>query len=189
VEIFLEGGGSVLTGATGTLAGALQLLSNGQTAPYYGVSRTNYFSKSGRLFAGFRVVFSENNALELSYAQGPNGYSMTIVSKTAPPGIVPPLEQVTLELEEYSANYVRYFPRRGSVRPFLTAGVGQCHFAGQLQDEDLFGWNAGVGADVPLHKRLWARFEIRDVMSHQPDLTSGILHNFAPTAGLAYRFN
>lgn len=189
VEVFLEGGASVLNGGTGTYSAALQQLPNGQTAPYYGVSRTNYFSKAGRLLAGFRLVLSKSNALELSYAESPNGYSMTMVSKIAPLGTVPPLEQVTLELEQLAADYVRYFPWRGSVRPFLTAGVGQCHFAGQLQDENLFGWNAGVGADIPLWKRLAARIEIRDYMSRQPDLTSGILHNFAPTAGLAYRFN
>jgi hypothetical protein len=189
VGIFLGGGASVLNGGSGTAAGFFQELPNGQSVPYYGAARTNYFSKAGRLFAGFRVLFSKSNSLELSYAQSPNGYSMTMVSKTAPPGTVPPLEQVTLELDQYAANYVRYFPCRGSVRPFLTAGAGLVHFAGQLQDENFFGGIVGVGADVPLYKRLAARFEIRDVMSHQPDLTGGILHDFAPTAGLAYRFN
>ena len=72
---------------------------------------------------------------------------------------------------------------------FRDGGVGLTHFAGQLEDVNNFGWNIGAGADVPLWKRLAVRFEIRDYMSRQPDLTSGVLHNFAPTAGLAYRFN
>jgi hypothetical protein len=188
VEVFLEGGASVLNGGSGTYADAYQQLPNGQLAPYYGVSRTNYFSKAGRFLAGFRVVLSKNNALELSYAESPNRYSMTMVSKSAPPGTVPPLEQVTLSDAPLVASYVRYFHFRASVRPFVVAGAGESHFAGRLEDVNDFGWHAGVGADVPLWNRLVARFEVRDYMSRQPDLTSGIVHNFAPTAGLAYRF-
>lgn len=51
VEVFLEGGASVMTGGSGTLA-ALELLSNGQTTPDLGIEQTNSYSKSGRLFAG-----------------------------------------------------------------------------------------------------------------------------------------
>lgn len=189
VEVFLEGGASVLNGGTGTWSGAFELLPNGQTVPYYGVSRTNYFSKAGRLLAGFRVVLTKSNAVELSYAESPNGYSMTMVSKSAPTGTVPPLEQVTLGLEQYAGSYVRYFRWRASVRPFVMAGVGLTHFAGRLEDVNNFGWHVGVGADVPLAKRLAVRLETRDYMARQPDLTSGIVHNFAPTAGLVYRFN
>jgi hypothetical protein len=47
----------------------------------------------------------------------------------------------------------------------------------------------GAGVDLPLWKHLAVRLEARDFMSRQPDLTGGIVHNFAPTAGLVYRFN
>ena len=71
----------------------------------------------------------------------------------------------------------------------LKAGGGLTHFAGRLEDLNNFGWNVGVGADVPLAKRLAVRFEIRDYMARQPELTGGVVHNFAATAGLVYRFN
>jgi hypothetical protein len=189
VEVFLEGGASVLNGGTGTWSGALELLPNGQTVPYYGVSRTNMFSKGGRLFAGFRVAFSKNNSVELSYAESTNAYSMTQISKTAPAGTTPPVEQVTLLLDEFNANYVRYLPGRGNLRPFVTVGAGDVHFAGEPGDIDNFGGNVGAGVDLPLSKHLAVRLEARDFMSRQPDLTGGIVHNFAPTAGLVYRFN
>jgi hypothetical protein len=189
VEVFLEGGASLLNGGTGTWSGAFEQLPNGQTVPYYGVSRTNMFSKGGRLFAGFRVAFSKNNSLELSYAESPNGYAMTQISKTAPAGTTPPVEQVTLLLDEFNANYVRYLPGRGNLRPFVTVGGGDVRFGGQLEGIDNFGGNVGAGVDLPLQKHLAVRLEVRDVMSRQPDLTGGIVHNFAPTAGLAYRFN
>ncbi len=190
VEIFLEGGASVLTDATGTAAGVYTLLSNGQTVPNYSVTRTNYFSKGGRVFAGFRVFLTENNAVEFSYAESPNGYAMTEELKTAPPATSPLLEQVTVGIEQFAANYVRYFSSWTCVRPFVTGGTELFHYDGRLEvDISNFGWNAGAGVDVPLAKHLSARFEVRDYMARQPELTSGIVQNFAPTAGLAYRFN
>jgi len=45
-----------------------------------------------------------------------------------------------------------------------------------------------VGADLPLWNRLVARFELRDYMAEQPAPATGVVHNIAPTAGLAYRF-
>jgi hypothetical protein len=138
-------------------------------------------------------MFSENSGVELSYSESPNRYEMQ--------GTVPALagevlysEQVTLDVEHYEAVYVRYLPWGKSVRPFITTGAGVAHFAGVWADIDKFGWHAGIGADVPLWKRLVARAELRDYMSRQPGLPNasslgvGIVHNIAPTAGLAYRF-
>jgi hypothetical protein len=189
VEIFLEGGLSLLTGGTGTYSNAFADLGNGQIVPYYGVRGTNYFSKSGRVFAGFRVYFTPNNAVELSTTENANGYAMTMAAKTLPPDTSLLLEQQTLSLEDYSASFVRYFLWRAGVKPFATVGAGDTHFAGRLQDVDKFNVNLGVGADVPLLNHLVARFEFRDYLSQQPNLTSGALHNFSPTVGLAYRFN
>jgi hypothetical protein len=189
VEIFLEGGLSLLTGRTGTYSNAFADSGNGQIVPYYGDRGTNYYSKSGRVFAGFRVYVTQNNAVELSTTENANGYALTIAAKTLPPDTSLLLEQQTLDLEDYSASFVRYFPGRAGVKPFVAMGAGDTHFAGQSQDIDKFNVDLGVGADVPLLNHLAARFEFRDYLSRQPNLTGGALHNFAPTIGLAYRFN
>jgi hypothetical protein len=188
VEVFIEGGGSVLTGGSGPSARAFMLLSNGQSVPDPNIIRTNSFSKAGRLLAGFRVMLSNKNALEVSYSRSPNRYTMQQrLQGVSLDGA--PLEQISLAVVDYNANYVRHLPWGKNLRPFVTAGAGRVEFAGLSPDVTAsFGGNIGMGADVPLWNRLAARFEIRDYMSRQPDLTGGIVHNFAPTAGLAYRF-
>ncbi|MGA3328806.1 MAG: outer membrane beta-barrel protein [Terriglobia bacterium] len=187
VEVFLGGGSSILTGGGSGPYGVLAILNpNGQESQVYNTVGSNKYSKSGRLLAGFRVVFSNNNGLELSYTQGPNRYqvqqSIPAISVELPP------MQVTLDVEDYATNYVRYLRGGRSLKPFVTAGVGLAHFAGARSDINRFGWNVGVGADLPLWNRLAARFEIRDYMSGQPAPGTGLVHNIAPTAGLAYRF-
>lgn len=189
LEIFFEGGASVLSGGSGPSAQAFMLNSSGQFSTDPDIIRTNSFSKSGRLLSGLRVMFTNNNALELSYAGGPNRYYEEQQQKNAPSNVTPLLEQVTLDAEDYAVNYVRYFPRGKWLKPFITGGAGLAHFAAfAVPDVNNFGWNVGAGADVPLWSRLAGRIEIRDYMSRQPDLLTGIVHNIAPTAGLAYRF-
>jgi hypothetical protein len=122
VEVFFEGGASVLTGGSGPLAGALMLNSNGQTSQPLNLIRTNMFSKSGRFLAGFRVVFSNNNALELSYSRGPNRYHEVQQWEPPLPGVVPLDTQITLAVVDLAANYVRYLPGGRSLKPFVTAG-------------------------------------------------------------------
>lgn len=188
VEVFLEGGASTLTGGGSGPYGVLAILyANGQPSQVYDTVGSNKYSKSGRLLAGFRVLFTENNAVELNYSESPNRY--TVQQRAPQIGLDLPPMQVTQWVEDYAANYVRYLQWRRSVKPFLTVGAGVAHFAGLFQDVDNFGWNIGVGADIPLWKRLAARFELRDYMSEQPAPGTGLVHNIAPTAGLAYRFN
>jgi hypothetical protein len=186
VEVFLEGGASVLTrGGSGVAGQAGIITPNGLGST--DVLGSNLFSKSGRLLAGFRVLLTNNNALELSRSESPNRYE--VEDRIPAISLVQPRMRVTEEVDDYTANYARYLPWGRNLRPFLTAGVGLAHFAGSNQDIDKFGWNVGVGGDIPLSKRLAVRFELRDYMSRQPAPGTGLVHNIAPTAGLAYRFN
>lgn len=186
VEVFLEGGASVLTRGGSGVAGQAGIITPsglGSTD----VLGSNLFSRSGRLLAGFRVLLTNNNALELSRSESPNRYE--VEDRIPAISLVQPRMRVTQEVDDSVADYVRYLPWGRSMRPFITVGAGLAHFAGLLQDIDKFGWNVGVGGDIPLSKRLAVRLELRDYMSRQPAPGTGLVHNIAPTAGLAYRFN
>lgn len=192
LEVFIEGGGSVLTSGGAGPYGQLIVISPTGPAQYYNTVSNNQFSQAGRLLAGFRVFFSKNNALELSYAQSPN---RRVLEQSVPALSVRILipEEVSMVVADRAANYVRYLPGWGNVKPFVTAGTGFTDFFGLPSDTSFeggryFGWNAGAGIDFPLWNRLVARFEFRDYMAGQPAPATGTVHNFAPTAGLAYRF-
>lgn len=188
VEVFLQGGASALTGGgAGPYGELIVIYSNGQAPQVYYPVASSKFSKSGRLLAGFRVMFSSNNALELSYSRSPNGNQLQ--QRVITPPIELPPTQVTLAVVDCAANYVRYVPWGRRLKPFMTGGAGFTDFAGLSSlAVRKFGWNAGVGADLPLWNRLVARFELRDYMAEQPAPATGVVHNIAPTAGLAYRF-
>jgi hypothetical protein len=184
LEIFLEGGASVLTG--GSIPSQVGILSPGGGATLNSVVRSS-FSNSGRYAGGFRLLLTARNALEFEYSQGPNRYQTREVT-TEPPVLAFPAHEFARSLEDYSADFVRYLTRPRLVEPFVAAGAGLAHFAGIYADIDKFSWNFGAGADVPLQKRLALRFEMKDFMSAQPDPIRGVAHNLAPSVGFALRF-
>jgi opacity protein-like surface antigen len=178
VGIFIEGGLSVVAGApAGQPSGA-----SPATASVIGSS----FSNAGRVMAGFRVWFSYNNAIELSWSQSPNGYRLR--PATQPQPLMGTPVGLTQSLHNIPANYVRGLPGTRLLRPFVTAGLGFARYAGVFQDIDRFTWNVGGGADIPLRKPVSLRVEFRDFVIGQPQL-GGVVHDLAPTLGFAYRFD
>ncbi|MFZ0960841.1 MAG: hypothetical protein WAO35_08035 [Terriglobia bacterium] len=187
LEIFIEGGASALTGGSTPSQVSYATLGGGGGSGILSAVVRSSFSKAGRCAGGFRLLLTAKNALEFAYSQAPNRYQ-TQESTTEYPPLTFPAQEFARSVQDYSADYVRYLTRPGPVEPFVAAGAGLAHFHGIYADIDKFSWNFGVGADVPLQKRLALRFELKDFMSAQPNPIRGITHNLAPSVGLALRF-
>jgi len=195
LEVFLEGGGSLLNGGSGSV-----LLSNpcAQVClptgcpPCPSSAVTSSFSKTARLFAGGRFRFTRHDALEASYSWSPNHFSLQQAGQAAVSGY----NRVDL----ISFNYVRYLWTKTPVQPFVTSGLGVNRFSGPLNASAVlagllnanngfqFAWNFGGGADVVLQRHFAVRLELQDYVTGQPSNIIGTSHNIVPSAGIVYRF-
>ncbi len=184
VEVYLEGGGSFLSGASApTLIAVL-----GSASPEKGVIQGS-FSKTGRYATGLRVYLSRRNALQFEYSTGPNHQAQQAFT-TQSPHYSFPRYQVGYSVEDLTANYVGYLRPSGGAQPFVEGGVGWVQFNDFYPPdvEDLC-WNFGAGVDIPLAKQLALRFEMKDFLSPMPDSAiGGWTNNLAPMVGLALRF-
>jgi hypothetical protein len=188
IEIFLEGGGSFITG--GTIHTQAPVL--GQLNRVNAVAQ-NSFSKAGRFAAGFRIYLSSRGALQFEYSQAPNRFQSQL-STTGPPMLTIVTTQETQFIKDLTVDYVRYLTGRRAVEPFIAAGGGLALFPGfHTYDLDRFSLHFAVGVDIPLAKQLALRFDMNDFLSPQPwappfPPINSWTNNLAPMVGLALRF-
>jgi hypothetical protein len=190
IEVYLEGGGSFLTGASAP--SRAEFCTQGGTCSVLPSVVRGSFSKTGRYAGGFRIYLSRRNALQFEHSTGPNR-SQAQESATVPPYPAYSPMQDTQSVLEDSVDYVRYLGTVGATEPFIQAGGGWAHYAGfYTGDVSEFGWNFGGGVDIPLAKQLALRIEMRDFLSRQPfpplQPLYGWTNNLAPMVGLALRF-
>lgn len=187
VEVYLEGGGSLLTGASAPTL----IAGSASGSPEKGVIQ-GLFSKTGRYATGVRVYLSRRNALQFEYSTGPN-HSQALEFTTQSPQYSFPPAQYGYSVEDLTANYARYLWPSGRAQPFVEGGVGWVQFNDYYPpDVEELCWNFGGGVDIPLAKQLALRFEMRDFLSHQPfapfQPLFGWTNNLAPMVGIALRF-
>ena len=118
LEVFLEGGGSFLTGGSGSYQLTFPCPPPGCSP----VAVTSSFSKAARLFTGARLRFTRHDALEASYSYSPNHFSLQGAGLAA--------LSVYNRVDLISFNYVRYLWAKTSFQPFVTGGVGANRFSG-----------------------------------------------------------
>ncbi len=202
LEVFLEGGGSFLTGSSGQIAEVCPAAACpiGGTCSCPSRALTNSFSTAARLMVGGRYRFTPRNALEASYSYSPNRFT------------IQPQGQAALSAfnraDLVSFNYVRYLSSKARVQPFLTAGLGLNRFSGpsnalavvgEYVNADngwQFAWNYGGGADLVLERHFALRLELRDYITGQPQFSpitnitglTGTSHNVVPSVGVVFRF-
>jgi len=192
LEVFAEGGASILNGGSGVELVACPLACPiGSPCPICPPSATSSFSKAGRLFAGARLRFTRHDAIEASYSFSPNHFSLQQGTQS--------LGSAYNRLNLVSFNYVRYLWVRTALNPFVTAGVGTNRFSGPASasavlsglvgvDNGLqFAWNYGGGADLVLQRHLALRLELRDYVCGQPSFITGTSHNIVPSVGIVFR--
>jgi hypothetical protein len=176
-EVFAEGGGSFLSGGSGTIS-LICVQSPCPTEPVEGS-----FSKSGRLFTGLRVRLTSHHAFEFGYSFSPN--RLRVREAASSQDIGPGFNRV----HNLNFNYVGYLVGRGPVQPFFTGGVGLNRFAGSnFSNGNQVAYNFGGGIDFPLIHYLSLRVELRDFLAAQPGPLEGTSHNVVPSAGIVIRF-
>jgi len=206
LEVFLEGGGSFLTGSSGQLQ--IQQACPEQGWPGQGPcpprlpptrAVTNSFSKTARLFVGTRLRFTRHDALEASYSYSPTHFTLQ------PAGLPALFAYNRNDLVTFS--YVRYLWTRTRVQPFITTGFGISRFSGPSSTSAAidgfvsadngwqFAWIYGGGADLVLRRDTALRMELRDYVSGLPAVITGTGHNITgtnhnvvPSVGIVFRF-
>ena len=174
VDTFVEGGGSFISN---TEYKYLTCQIKGTTFGSRPCPRPETFNYAGRLFFGGRFHIG-HNAFETSYSYSNN-----------PAGLYN-------RQDLYSFNYVRYFPLKPKVQPFVTVGLGRSRFslttlsgsgASSPPYPFKFVWNYGGGGDIALRWHLALRLELRDYVGGQPAMFTGLSHTIVPSAGLVVR--
>ena len=178
VEAFAEGGGSFIRNTEYKYL-TCQINGTGTTFGSQPCPRPETFNYAGRLFFGTRFR-TGRNAFEASYSYSNN-----------PGGLYN-------RQDLFSFNYVRYFPLKQKVQPFVTVGLGGSRFSLSTRSGSgassppypfKFVWNYGGGGDVTLRWHLALRLELRDYVGGQPAMFTGLSQTVVPSAGLVFRLS
>ena len=176
-EAFIEGGGSFITGGSGTVSLVCV------TPPCGTVPVAGSFSKTGRIFAGLRVRATRHHAFEFGYSFSPNHLRVTQAS--SPQDVGPGYNRV----HNFNFNYVAYLLGRGRFQPFVSAGLVVNRFTQtSVTNGNQVGFNYGGGADISVVRNFAVRLEVRDIVAAQPAPVQGTSHDVVPSAGLVIRF-
>lgn len=188
-EVFAEAGGSTFTSITSVAVESMgsppQISSE--------LSTTTSLSTTGRIFAGLRYWFGDNEAFEASYSYSPSNLTQTqnCVSFTA-------TSCTGINGTEFSHhhfisfNYVRSIPAGKRLTPFLTGGIGFVYVHQPVFSPTHFAANFGGGVDLRISEHWAMRMEYRDYVLDGSQLSTGsptgLTHNQVPSAGLVFRF-
>lgn len=128
---------------------------------------------------GFRYHITARSAVE-------GGYSVSAVHLPVNRTTILAPRLIAFDISRGWLDYVRYFPLSRRLMPYGTAGLGFTHFRSALADAGQYEptANFGIGADIPITRRLAARLEIRDYISRLPRPLQGLSHSLTPSGAL-----
>jgi hypothetical protein len=79
------------------------------------------------------------------------------------PGSTAPLDQFTLNTDQFHVNGLYFPPDFVRVQPYVLGGLGVTHYnpTGEASSESRFSWALGGGAHIPVTERIGFRFEAK----------------------------